>query len=327
MGLYKSLLRPLAFQVDPEKAHHMAMALIQRGNLSYAVDPLVKDPVELFGVKFPNRLGLAAGFDKNGLALESWHKYGFGHVEVGTITWHAQPGNDKPRLFRLPKDEALINRMGFNNDGAIALAKRLEKANPWIPIGINLGKSKITPLEDAHNDYRQSFEVLQDLGDYFVVNVSSPNTPGLRELQDKEPLLRIFDTLRTVNSTKPMFVKIAPDLHEGMLDEIIEVAVEMKLTGIIATNTTISRHNLKTTDKELINQAGGLSGAPLLVLSNEVLDYLHQNAPKDKILIGVGGVFTNEHFKLKRALGAELVQVYTGWIYGGPNSVYEILDV
>ena len=301
------------------------MHQIAHGRLPGLAEPLVKDPVELFGVAFPNRIGLAAGFDKNALALDYWHRFGFGFVEIGTVTWHAQPGNDRPRLFRLPADKALINRMGFNNDGAVAVAERLARSKPKIPVGVNLGKSKITEIEDAHNDYRQSFEVLQTLGDYFVVNVSSPNTPGLRSLQDKEPLLRIFDALRGVNSTKPMFVKIAPDLTEGMIDEIIEVAVEMKLTGIIATNTTISRHNLVTKDKDLIHQAGGLSGAPVLIRSNEVLDYLGQNAPKNLNLIGVGGVFTKEHFEQKLALGAKLVQIYTGWIYGGPGLVPKLL--
>lgn len=304
----------------------MAMALITRSNLAWAVGPFEKDPVELFGIRFPNRLGLAAGFDKNGIAVDNWHRFGFGHVEVGTVTWHPQPGNDKPRLFRLPQDKALINRMGFNNDGAVAMAKRFEKACPGIPVGVNLGKSKITPLEEAHNDYRQSFEVLHEYGHYFVVNVSSPNTPGLRQLQDKESLTRIFGALKTVNDEKPLFVKIAPDLTEGMLDEIIEVAVDMRLTGIIATNTTISRANLKTTDRALVEQSGGLSGAPLLNRSNEVLDYLNQNAPESMTLIGVGGVFNRADFQQKRALGADLVQVYTGWIYGGPNSIYEMLE-
>lgn len=325
MGLYESLLRPLAFRIDPEKVHEMVMHQISNGRFPGMAEPLVKDPVELFGVKFPNRIGLAAGFDKNALALDYWHRFGFGFVEIGTVTWHAQPGNDRPRLFRLPEDKALINRMGFNNDGAVAVAERLAKSKPKIPVGVNLGKSKITELEDAHNDYRQSFEVLQALGDYFVVNVSSPNTPGLRSLQDKEPLIRIFDALRNVNSTKPMFVKIAPDLTVGMIDEIIEVAVEMKLTGIIATNTTISRSGLKTTDKSLIEQAGGLSGRPVYERSNDVLTYLETNAPKDLHLIGVGGVFDRSDYEKKLELGAQLVQIYTGWIYGGPGLVPKLL--
>jgi dihydroorotate dehydrogenase len=327
VGLYESLLRPLAFQIDPEKVHEMAMNAIEKGLVPGFTNPLQKDPVELFGVKFPNRIGLAAGFDKNALAVDHWHRFGFGHIEIGTVTWHAQPGNDKPRLFRLPDDKALINRMGFNNEGALAVAERLSKASPKIPVGVNLGKSKITPLEEAYNDYRQSFEVLQNHGDYFVVNVSSPNTPGLRTLQDREPLIRIFEALRTVNAQKPLFVKVAPDLTEEALTEILEVSIEMKLTGIIATNTTISRENLKTNDDKLKQQTGGLSGRPVYEKSNHVLDFLVKNAPQDMILIGVGGVFTREDYETKRNLGAELVQLYTGWIYGGPGLVPKIIGL
>ena len=326
VGLYESLIRPLAFRVDPEQVHEKVMHLITTGLIPGRSTPLVSDPIELFGVRFPNRIGLAAGFDKNALAVDHWHRFGFGFVEIGTVTWHAQPGNDKPRLFRLPEDKALINRMGFNNEGAIAVAERLAKSHPKIPIGVNLGKSKITELEDAHEDYRKSFEVLQTLGDYFVVNVSSPNTPGLRSLQDREPLIRIFDALRTVNGTKPMFVKIAPDLTDSALEEIVEVAVEMKLTGIIATNTTISRDGLKTTNQALVSQAGGLSGRPEFERSNVVLAFLKSHVPAEMLLVGVGGVFTAADYQRKRELGAELVQIYTGWVYGGPRLVPELLE-
>jgi dihydroorotate dehydrogenase len=325
VGLYESLLRPLAFNVDPEKVHEIAMNAIAKGLIPGTEVPLEYDPVELFGVKFPNRLGLAAGFDKNALAVNNWHRFGFGYVEIGTVTWHAQPGNDRPRLFRLPTDRALINRMGFNNDGARAVAERLGRSIAKIPIGVNLGKSKITALEDAHNDYRQSFEVLQTLGDYFVVNVSSPNTPGLRSLQDREPLIRIFDALRGVNASKPMFVKVAPDLTNEALEEILGVAVEMKLTGIIATNTTISRDGLKTKDVKLREQAGGLSGKPVFGMSNDALEFLARNKPREMVLMGVGGVFDREDYDTKRRLGADLVQLYTGWIYGGPGLVPSIL--
>lgn len=325
MGLYESLLRPLAFKIDPEKVHEMAMNSIAKGLIPGTEIPLEYDPVELFGVRFPNRLGLAAGFDKNAHAVNNWHRFGFGYVEIGTVTWHPQPGNDRPRLFRLPDDKALINRMGFNNEGARAVAKRLSTSIPKIPIGINLGKSKITPLEEAHNDYRQSFEVLQLLGDYFVVNVSSPNTPGLRSLQDREPLMRIFEALRTVNDTKPMFVKVSPDLTNEALEEILGVAVEMKLTGIIATNTTISRDGLKTKDAKLRAQSGGLSGRPVFKMSNDSLEFLAKNKPREMILMGVGGVFNRDDYDIKRMLGAELVQLYTGWIYGGPGLVPSIL--
>ncbi len=325
MGLYESLLRPLAFNIDPEKVHEIAMNAIAKGLMPGTEIPLEYDPVELFGVKFPNRMGLAAGFDKNALAVNNWHRFGFGYVEIGTVTWHPQPGNDRPRLFRLPEDKALINRMGFNNDGARAVAERLGNAIPKIPIGVNLGKSKITPLDEAQNDYRQSFEVLQLHGDYFVVNVSSPNTPGLRSLQDREPLLRIFDALRTVNAAKPMFVKVAPDLTNEALEEILNVAVEMKLTGIIATNTTISRDGLKTKNAKLKEQAGGLSGRPVFQLSNDSLEFLAKNKPREMILMGVGGVFDRDDYDTKRRLGADLVQLYTGWIYGGPGLVPSIL--
>ena len=325
MGLYESIIRPLAFRIDPEKVHEIAMRNIAKGVITGTETPLEYDPIELFGVKFPNRLGLAAGFDKNAHAVNTWHRFGFGFVEIGTITLHAQPGNDRPRLFRLPDDKALINRMGFNNDGARAVAERLSKAMPRIPIGINLGKSKITPLEDAHEDYRQSFEMLQLLGDYFVVNVSSPNTPGLRSLQDREPLIRIFDALRTVNGSKPMFVKIAPDLTNEALEEILQVAIEMKLTGIIATNTTISREGLATKDEKLKSQMGGLSGRPVFKMSNDALEFLAKNKPTEMILHGVGGVFNRADYDTKRRLGADLVQLYTGWIYGGPGLIPSIL--
>jgi dihydroorotate dehydrogenase len=324
VSLYSSVLRPLAFRMDPERVHELAMGFIEKGLIPGSSKPLEIEPATLFGVAFPNRIGLAAGFDKNALAVDQWHKFGFGFVEIGTVTWHAQPGNDRPRLFRLPADQALINRMGFNNEGAVAVAERLSQSSPKIPIGINLGKSKITELEDAHNDYRQSFEAFQGLGDYFVVNVSSPNTPGLRTLQDKEPLIRIFDALRTVNSQVPMFVKVAPDLTEEALQEILEVAVQMELTGIIATNTTISRDNLSSPE-ELKSQTGGLSGRPVYEKSNQSLKYLKENAPLEMVIIGVGGVFSRSDYLQKRQLGAELVQLYTGWIYGGPGLVPAIL--
>ncbi len=312
--------------MDPEKVHEIAMDKIARGLIPGNEVPLEYDSVELFGVHFPNRLGLAAGFDKNALAVNNWHRFGFGFIEIGTVTWHPQPGNDRPRLFRLPDDKALINRMGFNNDGATAVAGRLAKSASKIPVGVNLGKSKITPLEEAHEDYRQSFEVLQSLGDYFVVNVSSPNTPGLRSLQDREPLIRIFEALRTVNATKPMFVKVAPDLAESALEEILGVAIEMKLTGIIATNTTISREGLKTKNEKLKAQAGGLSGKPVYKISNDSLEFLAKNKPMEMILQGVGGVFDRADYDTKRRLGAELVQLYTGWIYGGPGLIPSILN-
>lgn len=349
VDLYASLLRPLAFKMDPERAHNLAMKLIQQGLIPGRSTPLEKDPVELFGVLFPNRIGLAAGLDKNAIALNQWHKFGFGYVEIGTITWHPQTGNEKPRMFRLPSDKALINRMGFNNHGAIAVAERLSRSSSLIPVGINLGKSKITPLEEAHEDYKKSYEVLQGFGDYFVVNVSSPNTPGLRSLQDGDSLRRIFLTLREVNDKRPLFVKVAPDLEDEAIDDVLRVAVEANLTGIIATNTTIRRDMLpglaEPTGRHISNsllgggltgtnginrnitahQQGGLSGAPLLARSNEVLARLKSDAPEGLVLIGVGGIFTAEDYQSKRQLGADLVQLYTGWIYGGPGLVPRLL--
>lgn len=322
MDFYSSLLRPLAFQLDPEKVHELAMKFIERGWIRGIEEPLVHDPANLFGIKFPNRLGLAAGFDKNALAVDHWHQFGFGFVEIGTVTWHPQPGNDKPRLFRLPKDQALINRMGFNNNGATAVATRLRKSKPKIPVGINLGKSKVTELEQAHEDYRKSYQTLCELGDYFVVNVSSPNTPGLRSLQDREPLIRIFDAIRSVQIQKPLFVKVAPDLTEEALHEVMEVAIEAELTGMIATNTTLSRDGLKSNHRD---QAGGLSGRPVRNLSDKSLKYLTEHASGKLILMGVGGVFDANDFRRKRELGADLVQLYTGWIYGGPGIVPTIL--
>ncbi len=321
MSLYESFLRPLMFRMDPESIHEKALKAIASGALRL---PRFDDPrleQTLFGVQFSNPLGLAAGFDKNAVAIDHWKRLGFGFMEMGTITYHAQPGNDKPRLFRLPKDKGLINRMGFNNDGAHALVPRLAAARPGIPVGINMGKSKVTPIEDAAKDYQESFKLLQSLGDYFVVNVSSPNTPGLRTLQEKGPLLEILAALREVNGEKPMFVKVAPDLELSALDDVIEVAHEAKLTGLIATNTTIGREGLWQDPGE----AGGLSGRPVWEKSNRVLSYFRKAVDKDMILIGVGGIFTGQDMFDKIKLGAHLCQMYTGWIYGGPNTAPRIL--
>jgi len=323
--LYQGVLKPLAFQMDPEKVHYTAMNLMQRfgGPLSGVLEV---DPVELFGVRFPNRLGLAAGFDKNGVGIDFWHQFGFGHVELGTVTFHAQPGNPKPRLFRLPADKALINRMGFNNDGAAALAERLKVAKPKIPIGINLGKSKITPLEEAAEDYASSYKLLHTFGDYFVINVSSPNTPGLRSLQDRSALESIVDAMRAVDSSRPLFVKIAPDLEFEAVDEVIGMALDKGLTGLIATNTTLSRAGLQTPPSAGGEyETGGLSGAPLTQRADEILGYVAKHVSGKMVVIGVGGVGDRETYLRKRDLGADIVQLYTGWIYGGPALVPKIL--
>lgn len=294
----------------------------------------------LWGCSFNNPIGLAAGFDKDGLAAHVWADFGFGFAELGTVTLHPQPGNPKPRLFRLPKDQAVLNRMGFNNQGAEALAKRLSAKlqNPTssrspspFPLGINLGKSKITPLESAVEDYLGSFRLLKPLGDYFVVNVSSPNTPGLRSLQATEQLAPILAALQQENQEqKPLLVKIAPDLEWRAIESILELAQAHQLAGIIATNTTIQRDQLKTqiiqaTGNPVTEEAGGISGAPLRNRSTEVIRFIYQQTSGTLPIIGVGGIFTADDAWEKITAGASLVQTYTGWIYEGPWMVRRIL--
>ena len=321
MSAYERLLRPILFRMDPERVHNVALWAIARGLIrgKLLVDPRLERTVA--GIRFPNPLGLAAGFDKNGVALDRWKDMGFGFAEAGTATWLAQPGNPKPRLFRLPEDRAVINRFGFNNSGAAELANRLRAAQPGIPIGINIGKSKAAPLEQAIQDYEQSFSALKHLGDYFVVNVSSPNTPGLRTLQEKGPLTGLLSTLRKLDSNTPLFVKVSPDLSNEDLLDVVEVAKTCRFTGIVATNTTLSRDGLSTS----IVQDGGLSGKPLFARSNECLRILSEASQGELILIGVGGVFSGDDLRGKLELGASLVQIYTGWVYGGPKSATRIL--
>lgn len=317
MGFYAAVVRPLLFLLPPETAHRLGMAVLARGWLRA---PAFSDPVleqELFGVRFPNPLGLAAGFDKNAEAVSHWGQLGFGFAEIGTVTYRAQPGNPPPRLFRLPADRALINRTGFNNDGARAIATRLASARPALPIGVNLGKSKDTPLEAAAQDYAESFKLLRSFGAYFVVNVSSPNTQGLRTLQEKGPLLEIVGALRAVDPDRPTFVKVAPDLETEALDEVVEVVHEARLTGIVGTNTTIRREGLTFAPEE----EGGLSGEPLRKRSNEILAHLYRSCDRSVVLIGVGGIFDGSDLYQKIACGAHLCQVYTGWVYGGPGMV------
>jgi dihydroorotate dehydrogenase len=284
---------------------------------------------EVFGLKFKNPVGLAAGFDKNGEFIEEFANFGFGFIEVGTVTPLPQPGNDKPRMFRLPKDEALINRMGFNNKGVDVLARKLKNVRrEGLIIGGNIGKNKNTPNEDAVSDYVKCFDALFDVVDYFVVNVSSPNTPGLRELQEKEPLMHILNTLQNKNLkngiSRPILLKIAPDLTNSQLDDIVEIVQETKIAGLIATNTTISRANLQTTDL-VVNEAGGLSGKPVKNKSTEVIKYLHQKSKGSFPIIGVGGIHSAKDAQEKLDAGASLVQVYTGFIYEGPGLVKSIL--
>ncbi len=352
MDIYQLAVRPLLFsalKADPEVVHKQSLALL------HAIDSTPKSPLSklfkasvqqyfcrsddrlsqsLFGLNFPNPVGLAAGFDKDGIAAGMWQYLGFGFAELGTVTYHAQPGNPQPRLFRLPQDRAALNRMGFNNLGSEAMAIALnqrQRSDFGIPIGINLGKSKITPLEAAAADYLGSFQRLQDLGDYFVINVSSPNTPNLRDLQAIEPLRIIFDTLQQENQCrKPILVKIAPDLAWEDIAAVVELSQAYQLAGIIATNTTIDRSQLTTqiiaaTGKKVTEEAGGISGAPVREKSTAVIRFIHQQTGGKLPIIGVGGIFTAEDAWEKITAGASLIQVYTGWTYNGPWMVDRIL--
>jgi dihydroorotate dehydrogenase len=319
--LYQNLLRPLLFAIDAETVHHLAMGGLER--FGSALRPLAPKPDPrlartVFGITFPNPVGLGAGFDKNALALPAWEGLGFGFVEAGTITAKAQPGNPKPRVFRLPKQRALINRMGFNNDGCDLIAGRLQRLResghwPRIPVGINIGKSKITPLEEATADYLLSFERLRRFGDYFVLNVSSPNTPGLRQLQDRAAMDELLGAIQSRNSEgDPILVKIAPDLDWPAIEEILTLAEQHRIAGLIATNTTIDHSSVP----EKLRTTGGLSGAPLRERSTEVVRFI---TTRTKLpVIAVGGVFTPDDALEKFDAGAALVQLYTGFIYSGP---------
>lgn len=338
--MYRFLIKPLLFKLQAETAHHFTFKLIKGlhrvpgfGAISRSIFyPKNAESVEVFGLKFPNRVGLAAGFDKDGKLYEELANYGFGFIEVGTVTPKAQAGNPKPRLFRLPEDKALINRMGFNNEGVEALVRRLKKRKKGdLIIGGNIGKNKVTPNEQALDDYRICRKELHDYVDYFVVNVSSPNTPNLRDLQEKEPLKRILKALMEDNKaeakSKPILLKIAPDLTDSQLDDIIEIVEETGIDGLIATNTTISREGLKTakTQVESIG-AGGLSGLPVRDRSTEVIAYLHSKSKGAFPIIAVGGISTKEDYQAKLKAGATLVQVYTGFIYEGPALVKKLLS-
>lgn len=327
-----NLVRKILFSIAPEKVHYMVMDWLK---LAYSIAPTrwlmrkmfsvkhTKLERELWGIKFPNPVGLAAGFDKDARWVDELSCLGFGFVEIGTVTPKPQPGNDQPRLFRLPEDEALINRMGFNNQGAEVAAKRLEHKKENIIIGGNIGKNKVTPNEDALSDYEACFRDLYNVVDYFVVNVSSPNTPGLRELQDKEPLMRILSRLKELNeqmgNAKPLLLKIAPDLTDSQLDDIVDIVNETGIQGLVATNTTIDRSSLQTSKAEVdAIGAGGLSGKPLRVRATEVIRYLHTKSEGKFPIIAVGGIYTAEDAIEKLNAGAALVQVYTGFIYEGP---------
>ncbi len=331
------LLKFFLFRIDPESAHHITMwwfMLVLRipgGKALFRALFQVHHPSlerTVAGMKFSNPVGLAAGFDKNGLYLHAMAALGFSHIEVGTITPVAQAGNPKPRLFRLIHSRALINRMGFNNDGVEVLAERLEKKRPpGLIVGANIGKNKTTPNEDAAYDYLICFERLYHLVDYFTINVSSPNTPGLRALQDKEPLTELLTALQTNNpDDKPVFLKIAPDLTLEQLDEIVDIIMETNLTGVIATNTTITRSGLSES-KEMIDSmgAGGLSGAPLLNMAVSVVKHLKEKSNNRFVVIGVGGIEDYTGAKKHLDAGADLIQAYSGLIYTGPGLVKSIL--
>jgi dihydroorotate dehydrogenase len=337
------LIKPILFKFDPENVHYFVTRNLKRFNrfpggkgLSKAIWDVESPKLEreVFGLKFRNPVGLAAGFDKNAEMMGEMANLGFGFVEIGTVTPLPQPGNDKPRMFRLPQDSALINRMGFNNFGVDVAAERIaafrrdpKNANKNLIIGGNIGKNKVTPNEDAVSDYIKCFDRLFDVVDYFVVNVSSPNTPGLRALQEKGPLMEILNTLQQRNNkngiSRPILLKIAPDLTDSQLDDIVEIVQETGIAGLIATNTTISRDNLAS-PSQLKDEMGGLSGKPVTKRSTEVIAYLHKKSNGSFPIIGVGGIHSAEDALEKLEAGASLVQLYTGFIYEGPGLIGRI---
>jgi dihydroorotate dehydrogenase len=338
-AMYQFLLKPLLFLLPPEKAHHVTLFLLKMALSIPLAGWLFRKNFEVkdqrlerhvLGLSFPNPVGLAAGFDKDGKHYRAMAALGFGFIEIGTVTPVGQPGNPQPRLFRLPKDEALINRMGFNNEGVDALVKRLQKSRPkGLVIGGNIGKNKVTPNEQAARDYAICFEALFPYVDYFVVNVSSPNTPGLRELQEKEPLTALLAHLQNLNrqkpSPKPILLKIAPDLTNAQLDDILDIVQATQLAGIIATNTTIGRDGLATEAAAVAEiGAGGLSGKPVRERSTAVIRYLHQKSGGKVAIIGVGGIASAADALEKLEAGAVLVQVYSGLVYAGAGLVKEI---
>ncbi|MDP2160891.1 MAG: quinone-dependent dihydroorotate dehydrogenase [Flavobacterium sp.] len=331
--MYKLLIRPILFCFDPEQVHHFTFSLIRFLNKIPGFGKLfqliyeVKNPKlerEVFGLKFKNPVGLAAGFDKDAKLYNELSNFGFGFIEIGTLTPKPQEGNPKKRLFRLKEDSAIINRMGFNNGGVLEAVERLKKNN-GVLIGGNIGKNKNTPNDEATSDYEICFEALFPHVDYFVVNVSSPNTPNLRALQDKEPLTQLLQTLQNLNVTKPkqkpILLKIAPDLTDEQLLDIIDIINETKIAGVIATNTTLSREGLQAENK---SEMGGLSGKPLTNRSTEVIRFLSEKSNKSFPIIGVGGIHTADDAIEKLNAGASLVQLYTGFIYEGPALIKKI---
>jgi dihydroorotate dehydrogenase len=334
-GWYDQIVRPLLFRMDPETAHHFALCFLRvapqiPGGLAFlrslAPPP---QPCTVFGVQFRNPIGLAAGFDKNGVAIPAWEALGFGFVEIGTVTAKPQSGNPRPRIFRYPKEQALINRLGFNNDGADAVAERLQllrtgRLRPSIPIGVNIGKTKVTPLEEAAEDYLCSFKRLAPLADYIALNVSSPNTPGLRSLQERDALIVLLRLITSENvglhKPRAILLKIAPDLGDETMEEIVAACEEFGLDGIIATNTTLDHSALG----DHVDQVGGLSGNPLRERSTSVVRFLRGRTRLP--IIGVGGVSDGESAREKLQAGAQLLQIYTGYVYRGPSLIAEILN-
>ncbi|MAB49643.1 MAG: dihydroorotate dehydrogenase (quinone) [Flavobacteriaceae bacterium] len=331
--MYKAIIRPILFWFDPEKVHHFTFSLIRTISKLPGFKSLFKKLYlvedkklerELFGLTFKNPVGLAAGFDKDAKLFNELSNFGFGFIEIGTLTPKPQDGNPKKRLFRLKEDSAIINRMGFNNGGVEEAVERLKK-NKGVLIGGNIGKNKVTPNENAVKDYEICFNALFDYVDYFVVNVSSPNTPNLRALQDKEPLTELLKALQVLNfqrsKSKPILLKIAPDLTNEQLDDIIDIVKTTKIDGVIATNTTISREGLLSKNK---SEIGGMSGKPLKLRSTEVIKYLSEKSNKAFPIIGVGGIHSAEDALEKIEAGADLVQLYTGFIYEGPKLITSI---
>lgn len=336
--MYKAIIKPLFFLFEPETIHHLVFKTIKLVCKIPGVPSMIKGAFvvndkrlerKVLGLTFPNPVGLAAGFDKDAKLFDELGYFGFGFIEIGTLTPKAQPGNEKPRMFRLPQDEALINRMGFNNGGVSNAVERLKNRKTKIIVGGNIGKNKVTPNEEAVSDYEKCFEALFDYVDYFVVNVSSPNTPNLRALQDKEPLTQLLNHVKGLNAKKshpkPILLKIAPDLTNGQLDDIIQIVKDTKIDGVVATNTTIERGNL-TTDKAKVEAfgAGGLSGKPLTKRATEVIRYLSEKSDRSFPIIAVGGIHSAEDALEKLNAGASLVQIYTGFIYEGPGVVKRI---
>lgn len=334
-----NLLKSLLFLLSPEVAHEFALKSLRivlrmpviGAWFRQSFQPVNAKPVVVAGITFPNSVGLAAGFDKNAKWLHLLKDLGFGHVEIGTVTPLPQPGNPAPRLFRLPQDSALINRMGFNNDGIEAVVARLKNRPAGLVVGGNIGKNKVTPNEQAAQDYTIAFEAIYDHVDYIVVNISSPNTPGLRDLQEDEFICDLFTKLQAIRAErriwKPIFLKIAPDFQQSQVHALIQTIRKAKVDGVIATNTTIDRSNLNTAKSKVEQMgAGGLSGKPVYEASNTILGFLAMELGSEIPLIGVGGVFTKEDYEGKISRGASLVQVYTGFIYVGPRIVRKILS-